>query len=94
MANSELFCTFFLDGHFFGVPVQQVQGIPKDFPVPIVVVQHMPPIFTRMLAERLASRSEIPVEEGSAGVILSPGHSWIALLPQGKRQKTSENRNR
>jgi two-component system chemotaxis response regulator CheB len=43
-----------------------------------VVVQHMPPIFTRMLAERLASKSEIPVEEGSAGVVLSPGHSWIA----------------
>ncbi len=52
--------------------------IPKDFPVPIVVVQHMPPIFTRMLAERLASRSEIAVEEGSAGVVLSPAHSWIA----------------
>jgi two-component system, chemotaxis family, protein-glutamate methylesterase/glutaminase len=52
--------------------------IPKDFPVPIVVVQHMPPIFTRMLAERLASRSAISVEEGRAGVILSSGHSWIA----------------
>jgi two-component system, chemotaxis family, protein-glutamate methylesterase/glutaminase len=52
--------------------------IPKDFPVPIVVVQHMPPIFTRMLAERLASRSEISVEEGSAGTVLAPGHSWIA----------------
>jgi len=52
--------------------------IPKDFPVPIVVVQHMPPIFTRMLAERLASRSAISVEEGRAGVVLSPGHSWIA----------------
>jgi two-component system chemotaxis response regulator CheB len=52
--------------------------IPKDFPVPIVVVQHMPPIFTRLLAERLASRSQIPVEEGSAGVILSPGRAWIA----------------
>jgi two-component system chemotaxis response regulator CheB len=52
--------------------------IPKDFPVPIVVVQHMPAIFTRMLAERLASRSAISVEEGSAGVVLSPGHSWIA----------------
>jgi two-component system chemotaxis response regulator CheB len=50
----------------------------KDFPVPIVVVQHMPPIFTRMLAERLASKSEIPVEEGSAGVVLKSGHSWIA----------------
>ena len=52
--------------------------IPNDFPVPIVVVQHMPPIFTRQLAERLAIRSAIPVEEGSAGVILSPGHAWIA----------------
>ena len=52
--------------------------IPNGFPVPIVVVQHMPPIFTRLLAERLASRSAIPVEEGRAGEILSPGHAWIA----------------
>jgi two-component system chemotaxis response regulator CheB len=44
--------------------------IPKDFPVPIVVVQHMPPIFTRLLAERLASRSAISIEEGSAGIAL------------------------
>jgi two-component system chemotaxis response regulator CheB len=51
---------------------------PNDFPVPIVVVQHMPPIFTRLLAERLASRSAIPIEEGTAGIILSPGHAWIA----------------
>ncbi len=52
--------------------------IPSDFPVPIVVVQHMPPIFTRLLAERLASRSAIPVEEGGAGMVLTPGHAWIA----------------
>src|ERR1700733_6789717 len=52
--------------------------IPKDFPVPIVVVQHMPPIFTRLLAERLASQSEIPVAEGSGGVDLTPGSAWIA----------------
>lgn len=52
--------------------------IPKDFPVPVVVVQHMPPIFTRLLAERLSGRSAILVEEGSAGVILSAGHAWIA----------------
>jgi two-component system, chemotaxis family, protein-glutamate methylesterase/glutaminase len=52
--------------------------LPSDFPAPIVVVQHMPPIFTRLLAERLASRSAISVEEGSAGVVLSPGHAWIA----------------
>jgi two-component system, chemotaxis family, protein-glutamate methylesterase/glutaminase len=52
--------------------------IPEDFPVPIVVVQHMPPLFTRLLADRLASHSAIPVEEGTAGAILSPGHAWIA----------------
>jgi two-component system chemotaxis response regulator CheB len=52
--------------------------IPNDFPVPIVVVQHMPPIFTRLLAVRLASRSSIQVEEGSAGATLTPGHAWIA----------------
>ncbi len=52
--------------------------IPKDFPVPIVVVQHMPPIFTRLLADRLAGRSAISVEEGSDGALLSPGHAWIA----------------
>jgi two-component system chemotaxis response regulator CheB len=52
--------------------------IPPDFPVPIVLVQHMPPIFTRLLAERLASRAAIPVKEATAGIALSPGHAWIA----------------
>lgn len=52
--------------------------IPKDFPVPIVVVQHMPPIFTRLLAERLASHSQIPIHEGSANTALTGGHAWIA----------------
>jgi two-component system chemotaxis response regulator CheB len=55
-----------------------IPRIPKDFPVPIVVVQHMPPIFTRLLADRLASHSAIPVTEGSVGAVLSPGHAWIA----------------
>ncbi|HKM48045.1 MAG TPA: chemotaxis-specific protein-glutamate methyltransferase CheB [Terriglobales bacterium] len=52
--------------------------IPNDFPVPIVVVQHMPPIFTRLLAERISCLSAIRVEEGSANALLSPGHAWIA----------------
>jgi two-component system, chemotaxis family, protein-glutamate methylesterase/glutaminase len=52
--------------------------IPKNFPVPIVLVQHMPPIFTRLLADRLAAHCKIPVHEASAGVIVSPGHAWIA----------------
>jgi len=57
---------------------QVIPLVPKDFPVPIVVVQHMPPIFTRFLAERLASRSEIRVEEGQVGGTLEPGKAWIA----------------
>ena len=52
--------------------------IPKTFPVPIVLVQHMPPIFTRLLAERLGARSAIAVAEGIAGAIASPGYAWIA----------------
>jgi two-component system chemotaxis response regulator CheB len=38
----------------------------------------MPPIFTHLLAERLAGRSAIVVDEGSAGVVISAGHCWIA----------------
>ncbi len=49
-----------------------------QFPVPIVVVQHMPPIFTRMLAERLATQSALSVAEGIAGEPLKPGQLWIA----------------
>lgn len=52
--------------------------IPKNFPVPIVLVQHMPPLFTRLLADRLGAHSAIVVEEGSAETILCPGHAWIA----------------
>jgi two-component system chemotaxis response regulator CheB len=51
---------------------------PKDFPVPIVIVQHMPPIFTRMLAERLDSRSAIGVREGAESTVLEPGVAYIA----------------
>jgi len=40
---------------------------PEDFPVPIVLVQHMPPFFTKLLAERLSSKSNLVVAEGTAG---------------------------
>jgi two-component system chemotaxis response regulator CheB len=52
--------------------------IARNFPVPIMIVQHMPPLFTRLLAERLASRSQISIMEGVAGTILVAGNSWIA----------------
>lgn len=55
-----------------------VPQLPSDFPVPAVIVQHMPPLFTRFLAERLATRSKLRVVEGSAGLELTPGQVVIA----------------
>jgi two-component system chemotaxis response regulator CheB len=52
--------------------------LPADFPVPIVIVQHMPPMFTRLLAERLTEQSSIMIHEGYAGAVLQAGHAWIA----------------
>ena len=52
--------------------------LPAKFPVPIVIVQHMPPMFTRLLAERLSVVSSIQVQEGSSGAALQPGQAWIA----------------
>lgn len=52
--------------------------LPQDLPVPIVMVQHMPPLFTKMLAERLASKSGLPVFEAKDGDVIKPGATWIA----------------
>jgi two-component system chemotaxis response regulator CheB len=55
-----------------------IPHLPADFPVPIVIVQHMPEVFTRLLAERLDASSEINVREGTEGALLQPGEVWIA----------------
>ncbi len=55
-----------------------IPALPADLAVPVVVVQHMPALFTRMLAKHLNARSKLPVEEGSAGIKLRPGEVWIA----------------
>jgi two-component system chemotaxis response regulator CheB len=55
-----------------------ISGIPRELPVPMVMVQHMPPIFTKLLAERLASKSAIPVKEAQGGEKLEPGTIWLA----------------
>jgi len=55
-----------------------IPSLPKDLPFPIVIVQHMPPVFTMSLATRLAARSAIRVNEGFDGAVLHPGQVWIA----------------
>ena len=53
-------------------------AFPARFSVPIVVAQHMPPIFTSMLAKRLSERCTVPVRECKSGDLLEPGYIWIA----------------
>lgn len=53
-------------------------SLPPDFPVPVLIVQHMPAMFTRLLAERLTAISSLDVREGEAGEKPCPGHAYVA----------------
>jgi two-component system chemotaxis response regulator CheB len=51
---------------------------PASFPVPVLVVQHMPAMFTRLLAERLQLCSRLEVKEAQEGDPVVPGRVLIA----------------
>jgi two-component system chemotaxis response regulator CheB len=53
-------------------------AFPANFPLPVVIAQHMPAIFTTLLAKRLASKCALPVREGQPGDSLGPSGVWIA----------------
>lgn len=57
---------------------QVLKGLPANFAVPIVVVQHMPKIFTKLFAERLDAGTNLHVHEASDAMSLQPGHVYIA----------------
>lgn len=50
----------------------------EPLPVPVVVVQHMPPVFTKTLADRLNRDSAMTVHEGHEGQVLEAGHAYLA----------------
>jgi two-component system, chemotaxis family, protein-glutamate methylesterase/glutaminase len=52
--------------------------LPKTFPLPVLIVQHMPPLFTRLLAERLDAQTQLRVEEAHQGSTVEPGKVLIA----------------
>jgi two-component system chemotaxis response regulator CheB len=52
--------------------------LPADFPVPILIVQHMPPLFTKLLADRLSAKAAIGVSEAAQGDEITARHAWLA----------------
>ena len=61
--------------------------LPADLAVPIFVVQHMPPVFTKSLAERLDRLAAVTVVEAVDGEAVLPGHVYIA--PGGRHLSLS-----
>ena len=67
----------------------------RDFPLPILIVQHMPPLFTRLLAERLHAISKLTVNEATEGayveagkVLIAPGDFHMRLERVGQKVTT------
>jgi two-component system, chemotaxis family, protein-glutamate methylesterase/glutaminase len=53
-------------------------ALPPGFPLPILIVQHMPEVFTRLLAERLNQKCVLGVSEATEGALVQPGTVHIA----------------
>jgi two-component system chemotaxis response regulator CheB len=64
---------------------QLLPAIPRDIGVPILIVQHMPPIFTKSLADSLASKCAVGVREAVHGESPSPNTVYIA--PGGRQMR-------
>jgi two-component system, chemotaxis family, protein-glutamate methylesterase/glutaminase len=55
-----------------------VPHFPASFDLPILIVQHMPPLFTRLLAERLQKQTALKVMEGTEGEVVRGGTIYVA----------------
>jgi len=51
---------------------------PRDFALPVLIVQHMPPLFARLLCDRLRHRSKLAIREAVHGEIIEPGRILLA----------------
>jgi len=73
---------------------QVLSRLPANFPLPILIVQHMPPLFTASLAASLDAKSPLTVKEGKDGelalpgtVYLAPGGCHMKLVAEGGGEK-------
>ncbi len=67
-----------------------IPSLPADLPVPVVIVQHMPPLFTKSLAEGIDNKAALTVVEAADGdklqagcVYIAPGGSQLKIDPKG-----------
>jgi two-component system chemotaxis response regulator CheB len=67
-------------------------SLPPDIGVPVLVVQHMPALFTQAMAARLDTVSRIAVKEAVDGERLAPGTVYLA--PGGRHMKVEPASNR
>ncbi|MGD0231013.1 MAG: chemotaxis-specific protein-glutamate methyltransferase CheB [Syntrophorhabdales bacterium] len=74
-----------------GPPVIEtiLSGLSKDFPLPVVIVQHMAPGFTEGLAEWLRRKSSLSVHVAERSGVIRPGHVYLA--PDGFQMKVDAN---
>ena len=63
-----------------GPPALQtiLAGLPKDFPVPVLIVQHIADGFTRYFVEWLTQSSKLPIHLPTQGQLVLPGHVYVA----------------
>ncbi len=64
---------------------QMLPLLPGDLGVPVIIVQHMPPIFTKSLAASLNAKCALTVKEAEEAESLQPNTIYIA--PGGKQMK-------
>ncbi len=69
-----------------------LKQFPADYPSAIVVVQHMPPIFTKTLADDLHRNCSLEVVEGSDGMLVKPGR--VILAPGGRQMRVARDGDR
>lgn len=60
-----------------------------DFPVPVLIVQHMPPLFTRLLAEGLRAKSKLNISEAVSGDPVERGR--ILIAPGDRHMRVQQN---
>jgi two-component system, chemotaxis family, protein-glutamate methylesterase/glutaminase len=67
-----------------------LSGLPKDFAVPVLIVQHMAPGFVQGFTEWLTQSTGLPVHVAAAGDDLLPGHAYVA--PDGVHMQVGTGR--